>query len=130
MATNLVNLTPHALTLRLSDGSDLVVPPSGTVARVATKPGALTEIPGVPVPVATATEYGEIEGLPAPVEGVVYLVGALVLGRAFGRADVFGPGTGPNDGAIREPELLEDGTPNPKKGQIVAVTRLIAAPKG
>ena len=114
----LVNLTPHALTLRTPEGIDITLPPSGTVARVGTTPGALREVAGIPVSVAEATSYGEVQGLPEPAEGTIYIVSGLVLGRAFGRADVFGPGTGPQDGAIRD-----------DAGRVIAVTRLVGAPK-
>lgn len=118
MATSeLINLTPHPIVLRPTEGEDVTVSPSGTVARVSSTPGAL-EDRGLPVPVASATEYGEIEGLPAPEAGTVYIVSGLVLSRAIGREDVFGPGTGPQDGAVRDDQ-----------GRIVAVTRLIAAPR-
>jgi hypothetical protein len=112
------NLTPHPITLRDSEGVDHVIPPSGIVARVTATQGTLTQVAGVPVPVATATVYGDIEGLPAPEPGVVYVVSGLVLSRAFGREDVYGPGTGPQDGAVRD-----------DAGRIVAVTRLVGAPK-
>ena len=47
------------------------------------------------------------------------MVSGFVLAHpsVAGRSDVVGPGTGPADGAIRN-----------EKGQIVAVTRLIAPP--
>jgi hypothetical protein len=35
-----VNLTPHAISFRRPDGSTETFPPSGTVARVASTPGA------------------------------------------------------------------------------------------
>ena len=111
---NLVNLTPHALTLR-ADGTDHVLPPSGTVARVSSIPGALENVSGVPVPVASATIFGDIEGLPAPVDGTLFIVSAMVLSALRGsRPDVVGPGTGPADNAVRD-----------DKGRIVAVTRLV-----
>jgi hypothetical protein len=37
----LINLTPHSITLRRSQGDEVAVPPSGTVARVAATPGGL-----------------------------------------------------------------------------------------
>jgi hypothetical protein len=113
---NLVNLTPHNINLRTAEGAEIVIPASGTVARVATTPGTLTSIEGCPVPVATPTVFGAVEGLPAPTEGTLFIVSALVAGRCAGRPDVVSPGTGPNDGAVRN-----------EKGHIVAVTRLIQA---
>ena len=110
------NLTPHPITLRLPDGSDIILPPDPAgPARCA--PGA-TEVTdrGLPVPVAIQGPAGPVVGLPAPVDGVYLLVSGMVLSHAdcAGRSDVLAPGTGPADGAIRE------------GGQIVAVTRLVA----
>lgn len=122
----LVNLTPHAITLRSPDGTDHTIPPSGTVARVSQTPGTPSTIEGVPVPVYSTPATGEVEGLPAPDPRFVgcfqadtmYVVSALVGLACKGRSDVVMPGTGPADGAIRE-------TDGPRKGQIIAVTRLV-----
>jgi hypothetical protein len=56
-----------------------------------------------------------IVGLPEPQPGVIFVTSAIVAEAATkaGRRDVLAPGTGPNDGAIRE------------NGQVVAVTRLV-----
>ena len=131
----LVNLTPHAIVLRAANGEDTILPPSGTVARVATVPGVVEARKGFPCLTMTAPTYGAVEGLPAPGEcsgfcepeiygycqcppsETAYVVSSMVLARCAGREDVFGPGTGPNDGAIRDPE-----------GRVIAVTRLIGAP--
>lgn len=51
-----------------------------------------------------------------PVDRPVYIVSALFAGRVNDRPDVMYPGTGPNDGCVRD-----------DKGQVVAVTRLIRA---
>lgn len=112
MNIEIINLTPHALTLRAPDGTDTVIAPSGTVARVAATPGALETLPGVPVPVARPDVFGEVEGLPELVTGTIYIVSALVGARVC-RPDVLTLGTGPSDGAIRN-----------DKGQVIAVTRL------
>lgn len=112
MHTKILNLTPHSLTLRAPDGTDTVIAPSGTVARVTATPGELETIPGVPVPVARPDAFGDVEGLPEFEEGTIYIVSALVGARVV-RPDVFTLGTGPSDGAIRN-----------DKGQVIAVTRL------
>lgn len=117
----IVNLTPHPIRLRAANGAETEVPPSGTVARVASRPAwDARAVPGLPVPVQGAPQWGTIEGLPAPRDGAVYLVSALVLEavRASGahRPDVMAPATGPQDGAVRD-----------DAGRIVAVTRLTAA---
>ena len=115
----LVNLTPHALVLRDAGGEDHTIPPSGQVARVRAIPGTPENVPGIPVPVHGADQFGAVEGLPDHVEeGVLYVV-SLAVGQALVAAghplarQCVRPGTGPNDGAIRE------------GGQIVAVTRLV-----
>lgn len=113
----IVNLTPHPVTLRAADGADHTFPSAG-VARVASTPGTLATVDGLPVPVATPTTFGDVSGLPTPVAGTFFVVSALVGAalRASGstRQDVLCPGTGPNDGAIRN-----------DAGHIVAVTRLV-----
>ena len=112
-----VNLTPHPITLR-GEGGDQVIQPSGEVARVSQTPGEeIGAVNGIPVYSAPVT--GAVEGLPQPQDDTVYIVSGMVLAHCQGREDVFGPGTGPKDGAVRN-----------EKGHIVAVTRLIAAPKG
>ena len=116
-----INLTPHAVNLRASNGADIVIP-SGGVARVSTTaPSLIGEEGGIPL--YSAPRFGEVEGLPPPSPGVFYIVSGLVAGRCAGRADVFAPGTGPADGAVRS----EGGPGLPPKGAILAVTRLNAA---
>ena len=124
--TMLVNLTPHAITLQSADGTRLTVPPSGTVARIATRSGDCeyiqaqheTDTAWGGIPIYQPTAYLEPKGLPDydPAGTDTYIVSALFADRVGDRHDVVYPGTGPNDGCIR------DG-----KGQVVAVTRLIRA---
>jgi len=113
-----VNLTPHAITLRVGD-VDYVYPPSGTVCRVEmrTTPVGHTAIgdEGDYIPVFT-DEVDEVVGLPPYKHGVKYLVSGLCLANIKGRTDVFAPATGPKDGAIRN-----------DKGHVVAVTALKAS---
>jgi hypothetical protein len=115
----LVNLTPHAIVLRDEAGEDHTIPPSGRVARVRTIPGTPEMVPGIPVPINGADQFGAVEGLPEHVEeGVLYVV-SLAVGQALVATghpvarQCVRPGTGPADGPIRE------------GGQIVAVTRLV-----
>lgn len=110
-----VNLTPHAITLRSPEGTDTVIPPSGTIARVSSTPGEERAIAGFPVPVVGPDSFGEVVGLPEEsIPGVFYIVSAVV-GARVSRPDVLTPGTGPKDGPIRN-----------EKGHVVAVTRLKA----
>jgi len=103
----LVNLTPHAVTVRLESG-DRVFEPSGQVARVAVSSTKTDEIDGIPV---VSQTYGQIEGLPEPQEGTIFIVSMVVrqAAQAQGRMDVVSPDTSPQ-GAIRD-----------EAGRIVAV---------
>ena len=106
-----INLTPHAITVRDETG-DTVFPPSGQVARCASEQREeffASHALGLPV---VKNVIGPVEGLP---EGEscghkVYLVSSMVAQHpsiAGVRLDVVSPNTGPT--AIRE------------NGQIVAV---------
>lgn len=133
---NLINCMPHDLAIRMPDGSDVVFPASGTIARVGSVAGH--RIGGI---FYSAPTMGDVTNLPSPryhcavcggkmgedcassghdfmPELDTIVVSAMVAQSCNGRSDVFSPGTGPNDGCIRE------------NGNVVAVTRLIQAPKG
>jgi hypothetical protein len=111
----LVNLTPHAVTLIAPSGEQVVVQPSGVVARVAERMEPLGEImvEGIPVPVVKRA-FGEVENLPEPEPGVLYVVSALVAEAAWrmGRADVVGLA-----------DFVRD-----EQGRIVGARALVAAP--
>lgn len=104
-----VNLTPHPIVVRLSDGTERKFEPSGTVARVSSTDEVVGEVDGIPV---VQTTFGDIVGLPDARDDTVCIVSSLVLGRAIrlGRNDVVAPDTGAT--AIRD-----------ENGRIVAVTR-------
>jgi len=105
----MLNLTPHAITLRTSSG-DVTFPPSGQVARVSTvaTDTGLT-VAGVRV---IRNQYGPVTGL--PTDGTPCIVSGMVLAALPpGTPNVYAPATGST--AIRE------------NGQVVAVTELVAA---
>ena len=111
------NLTPHTIVVRAADGSDIsFAPDPDGPARVGSTPGEDVTPAGAPCPVYSAHRWGVVEGLPAPEEGVLLVVSALVAARVPTRDDVVSPGTGPSDGAVRD-----------AGGRIVAVTRLVRA---
>jgi len=143
-SVELVNLTPHTINLVVC-GETRAIPSSG-VARVTSTPGGeifrgegfygdcglcggqrhqemlqagegSSSCGCFGLPLYEAPVMGAVEGLPKPKAGTIYVVSAIVASACKGRKDVFSPGTGPNDGAIRE------------GGQIKAVTRLIQAPQ-
>ena len=107
----MLNLTPHAITVRAPDGADHTFPPSGVVARVATTETVIGACPSTGAPIIRRT-LGAPVGMPE--EGTPCLVSAMVAGACPGRAGVFAPDTGTT--AVRD-----------ERGQIIAVTRLVAA---
>ncbi len=88
MPTNIINLTPHAIT-EVTTGTTF--PPSGTVARVACDSiHAFNMNDTIPVFI---TKFGDVQDLPAPQDGVVYIVSLLVKQAALDRHDLVSPGT-------------------------------------
>ena len=83
--TKFINLTPHTV-VEMVTGE--VFEPSGTVARVSTHKSSRGDIGGVPVYVVT---FGNVEGIPAPKEDIMYIVSGMVL-EATDRKDVVAPG--------------------------------------
>lgn len=102
-----VNLTPHAVTVLTGDIMK-TIPPSGKVVRVSQNCEPCGELNGMSV---VLCHEGEPRGLPEPKEGTVYLVSSVVA-KAVRRRDVLSPDTS-DDGVIR------DGS-----GYILAVKRL------
>jgi hypothetical protein len=102
---NLVNLTPHEVVVYDASGNlVLKVPPSGRVARVTTKEEPVGDINGIPI---FKTTYGDVENLPDPEPGTVYIVSLLVLqalqAHGIQRSDVVAPNTAPTPhGAVRD----------------------------
>jgi len=114
----IVNLTPHDLTVYLTDDTTLTIPASGTVARVAQAytPLGTLDLGNAQVPLV-ATTFGTIQGLPDPQPGVLYVTSGLVAQAAWnlGRTDVLAPDTG--SGAVRDDQ-----------GRILGVKRFLAHP--
>ena len=86
-----INFTPHIV--RLNDGTEFA--PSGKVARVTSvySPFDANGIANV--------KFGEVQNLPEPEDGIVYIVSAFVAAACHARKDVVSPATGhPN--AVRK----------------------------
>jgi hypothetical protein len=99
-----VNLTPHPITIYITESEKLTIPPSGVVARVSAREEKVGSIGDIPI---VKTTFGQVEGLPAPQPGVIYIASLLVLQalRAAGiqRDDILAPNTSPSPlGAIRD----------------------------
>lgn len=99
---NFVNLTPHELNIYNRDGEHVTdIEPSGDTVRVDVSRDVVDEIGDIPI---LETEYGEVDGLPEPEEGVVYIVSGFVKTHPSveSREDVYSPG-----------ELVRDDEGNP-----------------
>ena len=101
----IINLTPHDVKLFV-DGKEHVFPKSGTIARVNSTSQPFRGINGLPV---NRTIYGEVENLPEPQPGVIYIV-ALLVAQVLGnsRVDIVCPDTGP-DSVVRDDKGLITG---------------------
>jgi hypothetical protein len=114
-----VNLTPHEINFQSPITRDFrSFPTSGQVARVNEAAFAAEGIDGIPCQTIIFLGF---QDLPHPQDGTIFIVSRAVMdawkrGAGSGawdhRLDLVSPGTGPNDGALRD-----------AKGQIVAVTR-------
>jgi hypothetical protein len=106
----MINLTPHAITLRTPQG-DVTIPPSGTIARVSMDETVVgtDALTGLPI---IHRKPGAVTGLPEAGERCV--VSAMVLDAldSVRAHNVFAPDTGAT--AIRN-----------EKGHVIAVTRLV-----
>jgi hypothetical protein len=87
--TQLVNLTPHDVVLSPEGGASQSIPSSG-VARVKVVQAGLR---GTQFPVEVVREHfsSQTDGLPAPQEGVAYIVSAMVQDANPTRDDLYVP---------------------------------------
>ncbi len=85
----IVNLTPHTLNIKGSQG-DVAIPPSGLIARVSVTAVHVDMLEGGIL--LFENKKGEVQGLPPPEEGNLYVVSALVREAVPGRQDVASPG--------------------------------------
>jgi len=115
MSPKVFNLTPHPIVVLDAQGFETTYLPVGTPARVDVANSV--EIGGRLGVSVWVDLPGEVVGLPEPEADTTIIVSGFVLAALASegstRKDVVAPGTGPNDGAIRN-----------EKGHIVAVTRL------
>lgn len=93
----IVNLCPHEIDLRLPDGVEVVIPPSGRPARVVVTRGAPEELKlqqdgeaPVAIPVS-ASLYGEVVDLPAARPGTRFVVSYPVAYACAWRDDLLVP---------------------------------------
>jgi hypothetical protein len=90
----LVNLTPHPIAIYgnrpVEDGPEEVIPPSGTVARIATIELGTNSSPNSRQSYELV-EYGHAHDLPRPVAGTDYVVSLVVALAVRGRSDLLAP---------------------------------------
>jgi len=116
----IVNLTPHMIVVCSSLENVIAKYPSEGNARVSTSATTIDSVNGIDI---VATVYGEVEGLPEPQEGVMYLV-SMVVGNIPSireRKDVISPDTSPA-ASIRYPKGFEISGKD-MGGMIFGVTR-------
>jgi len=89
---NIVNLTPHAITMMPAGpaGPVVTILPSGIVARCATSRVQVdtVTVDGIVIPV-NRTQFGAVTGLPDPQPDTIYIVSAVVAQAVPDRQDVF-----------------------------------------
>lgn len=94
---NIINLTPHAITIESPSGERTTFPASGNVARVSQITSETSQvISGIPV---STSSFGEVIGLPTQEDNTIFIVSGLVLGACKNRNDVIAPLT--DSSAIR-----------------------------
>ena len=79
----IINLTPHEVTVVGSNGDVLMkIPASGQVARCSVSRAVIGKLNGIPV---AKSVMGDVEGLPEPVDNVVYVVSRVVAEAMKGK---------------------------------------------
>lgn len=97
-----INITQHPIRIRTNaenksaepDAQDILLEPSGVVARVSSTQVVARQINGVAI---VKTVFGEPMDLPEPQEGVIYVGSTPMAQKAalMGRHDVVSPNTAP-----------------------------------
>jgi hypothetical protein len=94
----LINLTPHAVSILNSMGENFVFAPSGKIARIDITPDdssratVLNELGKVGNIEFTADIIGEVQGLPDSISDVGFIVSTMVRLAVPDRKDVYSPG--------------------------------------
>ena len=86
MNKNLVNLTPHTINVVLEDRK-IEIPSSG-IARCSQTSKPVGDVNGIPL---TSTSFGEVEGLPKPTRGTLFIVSRLIMSACPTRIDLLVP---------------------------------------
>lgn len=84
-----VNLTPHDIHIIARSGVIRTIEKSGQVARCAESITDIGTIDGVAI---TRTVFGEVTGLPDPIDGTVFIVSMAIRSALPDRTDLASPG--------------------------------------
>lgn len=86
----IVNLTPHTINFVGKDNTIVATIPSSGVARAAQRREIVDTIVanGITLPIARCT-YGDVQGLPEPMDDTIYIVSAITAQAVPTRPDVF-----------------------------------------
>ena len=87
----IVNCTPHDVNLITENGS-ITFPRSGIIPRLTEQQQKINSVTvnGIEIDIMKKS-FSEIEGLPEPQDGTIYIVSALVAGAAKDRDDLVIP---------------------------------------
>ena len=91
---NIINLTPHDVTVMpAGDAAAVTFPASGQLARVREVTGEISWVSSEsgPVPLQQVSYAEQIDGLPDPAPGVIYLVSRITAAAAERRDDLVFP---------------------------------------
>lgn len=86
--SDFVNLTAHDVVVMRPNGKTMVIPPSGTVARVLTEEREAEPVDDIP---CVNRDLCKVAGLPPAVEGTYYIVSSLTMLYAPERKDLLAP---------------------------------------
>lgn len=84
--TELINLTPHAITVLDQNNNVMLTIPSSGIARAEQTRERIGDIGGIPI---SKTGYGKVIDLPNPKAGVAYIVSVLTAQAAPDRKDLY-----------------------------------------
>lgn len=87
--TQLINLTPHPVSVRRLDGTFITLPKGEMVPRLATTETVVGEIDGAKI---VKTVFGDTTDLPEATDGTILIVSRLVKDANPERTDLVCPG--------------------------------------
>lgn len=86
--SNIINLTPHAVTVIVEGQGTREFPKSGTIARVSETATSTGDVAGIP---KFSKSFGEVTGVPEPTPDTFYIVSGLVAAALPNRKDLLVP---------------------------------------